>query len=66
MHEAAHGRETAVIVEAKRKDLAIARAIGELGGTSYRRLLALVPDLARAPKTWPKDAARIDAELGGA
>lgn len=61
--EAASGREVVVIVEAKRKDLAIARAVGELGGAAHRRLLALVPDLRRAPRDWPKRAARIDAEL---
>jgi UV DNA damage endonuclease len=63
--EAANGREVSVIVEAKRKDLAIARAIGELGGTAYRRLLALVPDLRRAPRDWPKRAAAIEATLDG-
>ena len=64
-HEAAKGRDVSVIVEAKRKDLAIARAVGELGGTAYRRLLALVPDLRRAPRDWPKRAALVEAELDG-
>lgn len=61
--EASKGRECVVIVEAKRKDLAIARAVGELGGASYRRLLQLVPDLRRAPKGWPKRSAVIEAAL---
>jgi UV DNA damage endonuclease len=50
--EVARGRDVAVIVEAKRKDLAIASAVGELHGRARRRLLALVPDLARAPAGW--------------
>jgi len=62
--EAAKGRDVSVIVEAKRKDLAIARAIGELGVASYRRLLTLVPELRRAPRDWPRRAERIDEELG--
>lgn len=61
--EAAKGRDVAVIVEAKRKDLAIARAIGELGGGAYRRLLALVPELRRAPRDWPRRSAEIEAML---
>jgi UV DNA damage endonuclease len=63
--EHAKGRDVAVVIEAKRKDLAIARAIGELGGSAYRRLLALVPDLRRAPRDWPKDAAAVEAALDG-
>jgi UV DNA damage endonuclease len=61
--EAAKGRDAAVIVEAKRKDLAIARAIGELGGAAHRRLLALVPDLRRAPRGWARRSAAIEASL---
>lgn len=45
LHDAAEGRDVAVIVEAKRKDLAIARAIGELRGRARNRLFELVPDL---------------------
>ena len=63
--EVARGRDVSVIVEAKRKDLAIARAIGELGGAAHRRLLALVPDLRRAPRDWPKRAAELEVELEG-
>jgi UV DNA damage endonuclease len=61
--EAAKGRDVSVIVEAKRKDLAIARAIGELGGASWRRLLALVPDLRRAPRDWPRRSGALEAAL---
>jgi UV DNA damage endonuclease len=61
----AKGRDVSVIVEAKRKDLAIARAVGELGGSAYRRLLKLVPDLRRAPRDWLRRAAAIEAELDG-
>src|SRR4051812_10088112 len=50
--EEAKGRDVAVIVEAKRKDLAIARAVGELTPRQRKRLLELVPDLTRAPKDW--------------
>ena len=63
--EAAKGRDVAVIVEAKRKDLAIARAVGELGGAAHRRLLALVPELRRAPRDWPRRSAEIEAALDG-
>ncbi len=59
--EAARGREVAVVVEAKKKDLAIARAIGELGGRAYQRLLGLVPDLGRAPRGWLAEAERLAA-----
>ena len=62
---AAKGRDVAVIVEAKRKDLAIARALGELGGRSYARMLTLVPDLQRAPRDWPRRSAAIEAALDG-
>lgn len=61
--EAARGREVAVIVEAKRKDLAIARAVGELGGADYRRLVALVPELRRAPRGWVREAEAVEAAL---
>ena len=61
--EASRGREAVVIIEAKRKDLAIARAVGELGGANYRRLLALVPDLARAPRDWARRSAQIESRL---
>ena len=63
--EAAKGREVAIVVEAKRKDLAIARAVGELGGAAYRRLLTLVPELRRAPRDWPRRSAAIEAALDG-
>ncbi len=63
--EAAKGRDVSVIVEAKRKDLAIARAVGELGGARHKRLLALVPGLRRAPRDWPRRAAEIEATLDG-
>jgi len=63
--EAARGRDAVVIVEAKRKDLAIARAIGELGGRAYKRLLELVPDLRRAPRDWPRRSASLEAALDG-
>ncbi len=58
--EAAKGREVVVIVEAKRKDLAIARAFGELGGNARRRFLKLVPDLARAPRDWVRRSAKLE------
>lgn len=51
------GREAVVIVEAKKKDLAIARAVGELGPRARAELFALVPSLARAPKGWLAGAA---------
>jgi UV DNA damage endonuclease len=60
IHEAAKGRELVVIVEAKRKDLAIARAFGELEGRARRRLLTLVPDLVRAPRDWVKRSAKLE------
>lgn len=41
-------RECVVVVEAKKKDLAIARAVAELRGKERARLLALVPRLAEA------------------
>jgi UV DNA damage endonuclease len=58
--ESARGRELVVIVEAKRKDLAIARALGELEGKARRRLLTLVPDLTRAPRDWVKRSAKLE------
>jgi len=60
IHDAAKGRALAVIVEAKRKDLAIARAFGELEGRARRKLLALVPELARAPRDWVKRSAKLE------
>jgi UV DNA damage endonuclease len=42
------GREVVSLVEAKRKDLAIARAVAELPARQRARLEALVPDLAAA------------------
>src|SRR5690606_2073799 len=45
IEEASGGREVVVIVEAKQKDLAILRAIGELTGRQRARLAALVPGL---------------------
>lgn len=42
------GREAVVIVEAKKKDLAILRAVDELGHRARDELSALVPSLARA------------------
>lgn len=58
--EAAKGRQVAVIVEAKRKDLAIARAVGELRGRDRKRLLTLVPDLSRAPRNWVARSAALE------
>jgi UV DNA damage endonuclease len=58
--EAAKGRELVVIVEAKRKDLAIAHAFGELTGKARRRLLTLVPDLVRAPSDWVRRSAKLE------
>ena len=58
--EAAKGRELVVIVEAKRKDLAIARAFGELEGRARRRFLTLVPDLSRAPRDWVRRSAKLE------
>jgi UV DNA damage endonuclease len=60
VHEATQGRDVSVIVEAKRKDLAIARAVGELQGRDRRRLLSLVPDLARAPRGWITRSAKLE------
>lgn len=48
IEEASGGREVVVIVEAKQKDLAILRAIGELTGRQRARLAALVPGLPAA------------------
>lgn len=61
--EAAKGRDVTIIVEAKRKDLAIARAVGELGSAAHKRLLTLVPELRRAPREWPRRSAEIEAAL---
>jgi UV DNA damage endonuclease len=47
IEEASGGREVAVIVEAKRKDLAVVRAIGELTGRQRARLEALAPGSTR-------------------
>lgn len=52
LHETAEGRECAVIVEAKKKDVAIARALGQLSAKKRARLFELVPGLARAPRAW--------------
>ncbi|WP_437307355.1 hypothetical protein [Sorangium sp. So ce388] len=46
VEEASGGREVAALVEAKRKDLAIARALGELNRRQRARIEALVPGLA--------------------
>jgi UV DNA damage endonuclease len=59
--EAARGRDVAIIVEAKKKDLAIALAIDELDRRARARLAALVPGLARAPRDWAARAARLAA-----
>jgi hypothetical protein len=48
-----------VIVEAKKKDLAIALALRELRGRDRSRLLALVPDLGDAPRDWYARAERL-------
>lgn len=58
--EATKGRDAVVIVEAKRKDLAIARALGELTGRARRRLFEHVPELARAPRDWIARAAALE------
>jgi len=50
--EAAEGREVAVIVEAKRKDMAIERAIHELSPRQWQRMSELVPELGSAPQRW--------------
>ena len=46
--EIAAGREVVVIVEAKKKDIAITRAIAELSPRLHAKLRAIVPDLARS------------------
>jgi UV DNA damage endonuclease len=66
LNEAARGREVAVIVEAKRKDLAIARAVGELRGRDRKRLLTLVPDLSRAPRNWVARSAALEPQFDAA
>ncbi|WP_433932823.1 hypothetical protein AB3662_01535 [Sorangium cellulosum] len=48
VEEASGGREVVVIVEAKQKDLAIIRALGELTSRQRARVMALVPGLAAA------------------
>lgn len=48
VEEASGGREVAVIVEAKQKDLALARAFAELTSRQRARLHALAPALAAA------------------
>lgn len=48
VEEASGGREVAVLVEAKQKDMAIVRALGELAGRQRARIEALVPGLAAA------------------
>ncbi|MFO7178310.1 MAG: hypothetical protein DIU78_006395 [Pseudomonadota bacterium] len=58
--EATKGRDAVVIVEAKRKDLAIARAVGELTGHARRRLFDHVPELARAPSDWIARSAALE------
>gem|GEM_PF-3149527 len=50
----AKGREVTIIVEAKKKDLAIARALDELDARGRRELVDIFPDLARAPRDWWK------------
>jgi UV DNA damage endonuclease len=49
---ASEGREVAVIVEAKRKDLAISQAILELSPRQWQRMSELVPNLSLAPMKW--------------
>jgi UV DNA damage endonuclease len=49
---ASGGREATVIVEAKRKDFAIAQAIEELSPRQWKRMNELVPALGRAPDRW--------------
>jgi UV DNA damage endonuclease len=49
---ASEGREVTVIVEAKRKDMAIARAIDELSRGQWQRMSALVPSLGIASEKW--------------
>lgn len=61
LHEVLGERDAVVILEAKRKELAIALAIGELGKRDKARLVELVPDLARAPKDWLTRAREVDA-----
>jgi UV DNA damage endonuclease len=59
VHEASEGRDVAVILEAKKKDLAIARAWSELGSGGRADLLRFFPDLARTPPRWWEDAKRF-------
>jgi UV DNA damage endonuclease len=66
VNDAAKGRDVAVIVEAKRKDLAIARAVGELTGRARKRLLTLVPGLARAPRGWIQRSAKLESVFDAA
>jgi UV DNA damage endonuclease len=46
--DGATDRECVVVIEAKKKDLAIARAVAELRGRQRTRLFELVPRLAEA------------------
>lgn len=52
-----------IIVEAKKKELAIGRAVHELCRRDRERLFGLVPALATAPEEWLREAARRAEEL---
>lgn len=57
------GKDAVIIVEAKKKDLAIGRAVHELGPRDRERLFSLVPTLATAPEAWFREAALRAEEL---
>lgn len=52
LHELAEGRELAIVIEAKKKDVAIARALGQLKTRERAEVVRLIPGLAHAPKEW--------------
>ncbi|MBK9258497.1 MAG: hypothetical protein IPM54_01520 [Polyangiaceae bacterium] len=59
---ASEGREVVVVVEAKRKDLAISRALLELSAQKWRRMIELVPSLGIANEPFralPKSGRRL-------
>ena len=61
--ERRRGKDAVIIVEAKKKELAIGRAVHELRPRERERLFSLVPALATAPKEWLREAARRAGEV---
>lgn len=61
--ERRRGEDAVIIVEAKKKELAIGRAVHELRPRDRERLFSLVPALGTAPEAWFREAAQKAEEL---